>query len=530
MKINEKFLCEIMVTSDIHGHIQPVDYRTREERHTGLAKIATLVKAARQQAPELLLVDNGDLLQGTPFSYFSATAGKEQLNPAIAVLNELNYDAAVLGNHEFNYGLELLRKAVSDSSFPWLSAGIVDSGTNKPAFGKPYVIRTLNPGIKVALLGVTTHYIPNWENPAHISGLTFHDALGTVKEWAAHIRKEEKPDLLVVAYHGGFERDLATGEPAEKLTGENQGYAICTELEGIDVLITGHQHRFIASELGGVTVIQPGSNGQAVGKISIAFERGQSGWVIAEKKAALLRLDETIAADSGILALTQEVEERTQNWLDQPIGQVSGDMTISNPLLCRSADHPFIEFMNKVQMDAAGVDVSNAALLNNESEGFSGDVTMRDILTNFMYPNTLAVLRLSGADIRAALELTAAYFQVNEDGKLDVNPAYMEPKPQHYNYDMWEGIEYELNAAKPIGERVTKLLRNGQPVLDDELLDVVMNNYRAAGGGDYEMYQGKQAVREVQIDMAELAAQYLQKHGVVEATCNDNWRVVIDAQ
>lgn len=529
MKTNDVFTYEIMVTSDIHGHIQPVDYRTREERHTGLAKIATLVKAARLQTPELLLVDNGDLLQGTPFAYYSASAGKEQLNPAIAVLNELKYDAAVLGNHEFNYGLELLGKAVKDSSFPWLSAGIVDCDTNKPAFGKPYIVKTLSQGIKVALLGVTTHYIPNWENPAHIRGLTFMDALEAAKKWVAHIRKEEKPDLLVVAYHGGFERDLLSGEPAEKLTGENQAYAMCTELEGIDVLITGHQHRFLASELGGVAILQPGCNGQALGKVNVAFQRGQSGWTIAEKKAELLRLDETVAADPAILVLTQEVEAQTQIWLDQPIGQVAGDMTIASPLQCRSADHPFIEFMNKVQMDAAGVDVSNAALLSNESEGFRGDVTMRDILANFMYPNTLTVLRLTGADVRAALELTAAYFQVNEDGTLGVHPAYIVPKLQHYNYDMWEGIEYELNAAMPIGQRVTKLLRNGQPLQGGEELEVVMNNYRAAGGGDYDMYQGKQVVREVQIDMAELVAQYLQKHGVVEATCNNNWRVVIEA-
>ena len=202
-------------------------------------------------------------------------------------------------------------------------------------------------------------------------------------------------------------------------------------------------------------------------------------------------------------------------------------MTISDPLECRCADNPFIEFMNKVQMEAAGAELSNAALLNNDSEGFGESVTRRDILANFMYPNTLTVLRLTGQDIRAALEMTAAYFQVNEDGALGVNPAYMDPKPQHYNYDMWEGIEYELDASRPIGERVIKLTRNGEPIGAEKEFDVVMNNYRAAGGGDYEMYQGKRIVREVQIDMAELVANYLLKYSAVEAACNQNWRVVI---
>jgi 2',3'-cyclic-nucleotide 2'-phosphodiesterase/3'-nucleotidase len=524
----DSFTCVIMATSDIHGHILPTNYRTSEEQQLGLAKIASLVKAARQQSPEMLLLDNGDLLQGTPFAYFAATLGKDGVNPAIAVLNELQYDAAVIGNHEFNYGRKFLNKAMKDSNFPWLSAGIVDEEKQKPAFGKPYIVKMLYSDIKAVILGVTTHYIPHWENPVHIGGLAFQDALETVKGWVSLIREQEQPDLLVVSYHGGFECDLLTGEAAEKLTGENQAYAMCTEVEGIDVLITGHQHRQLTGEVNGVTVVQPGCNGHAVGKINVDFQREESGWSIVSKTSELLRIDDKAAADPVILAITQEAETKTQAWLDQPVGKIIGDMTITDPLLCRSADHPFIAFMNKVQMDAAGVDLSIASLLNNDSEGFRGEVTMRDILTNFMYPNTLTVLRLSGKDIKAALEQTAAYFQINEDGTLGVNPAYIEPKLQHYNYDMWGGITYELNAAKPIGQRVVRLARRGKPVLDDEQLDVVMNNYRAAGGGDYEMYLGKPVVREIQIDMAELVASYLQKHGEVEAACDQHWRVIIE--
>ena len=277
MDNNDLFTCEILITSDIHGHILPVDYRTNELQHSGLAKLATIIKRERQYAPELLLVDNGDLIQGTPLAYYAATAGKERLNPAIAVLNELRYDAAVLGNHEFNYGQEILRKAIQSSAFPWLSAGITTYETNEPAFGKPYIVKTMSSGMKMVILGVTTHYIPNWENAAHLKGLSFRDALDTVKDWTARIRQEEKPDLLIVAYHGGFERDLATGEAAERLTGENQAYAMCMETEGIDVLITGHQHRFITGEVNGVTVIQPGLNGQAIGKISVTLKRDHRG-------------------------------------------------------------------------------------------------------------------------------------------------------------------------------------------------------------------------------------------------------------
>ncbi len=526
MKISNSYICEILVSSDVHGHIQPVDYRTGEKEHTGLAKMATLIRQARIRTPELLLLDNGDLLQGTPLSYYAATIGKDDVNPAIRVLNELGYDAAIIGNHEFNYGQELLRKAIGDSQFPWLSAGIISADTEEPAFGKPYIVKCIGNGIRIAVLGVTTHYVPNWENAAHIEGLAFRDALETVKRWVPLIREREHPHLLVVAYHGGFERDLDSGEAADSLSGENQAYAMCMEVPGIDVLITGHQHRRLTGELNGVTVIQPGFGGQALGKITVELEREMEDWRISAKHSELMLVDSSVPAAPEIVQSVEAIEERTQHWLDLPIGKVIGDMRVVSPLRCRSADNAFMEFVNRVQMEAAHVKISNAALLNEASEGFGPQVTMRDIMSNFIYPNTLTVLQISGADIRAALEQTAAYFIVNEQGELGINPAYVEPKPQHYNYDMWEGIEYELHAGKPLGQRVVKLLYEGEPIQDETKFEVVMNNYRAAGGGDYDMFRGKPVVREVQIDMAELVANDLRKRGTIEAGCDHNWRVV----
>ncbi|WP_178022338.1 bifunctional UDP-sugar hydrolase/5'-nucleotidase [uncultured Paenibacillus sp.] len=524
----EEVLCKILVTSDIHGFVYPTDYRTAEERPLGLAKLATLIRREREQSPGLLLVDNGDVIQGTPLCTFHVKNQPAGVHPSIAAMNLLGYDAAVPGNHEFNYGQELLWKAMKDSRFPWLSAGIVNTGAEgESAFGKPYIVKTTAEGVKIAILGVTTHYIPHWEHPRHIEGWTFQDALETAKAWVPRIREEERPDLLVVSYHGGFERDLATGAPTERLTGENQGYAMCLEVPGIDVLITGHQHRLIAGEICGVTVIQPGTGGQALGQIAVRLERGADGrWSVCEKTAELLVPDDSVEADAEVLELVRPLESATQAWLDRPIGRVDGDMTIESPLACRLADHPFMEFVNRVQMEAAGVEVSNAALLSEESKGFVGSITLRDVLTNFMYPNTLTVLRLTGRDIREALEQTANYFVLGADGEIAVNPAYIRPKAQHYNYDMWEGIEYELDVAKPLGQRVTKLTRNGVPLPDGEEVEVVMNNYRAGGGGDYEMYRGKPVVREIQTDMAELVAEYIQRHGTIRAECDGNWRVV----
>lgn len=530
MKKNQTAACEILVTSDIHGHIYPTDYRSAEDKNLGLAKIASLIRRERQYAPDLLLLDNGDLIQGSPLTSYCVKQRSGESHPAVAVLNLLAYDAAVLGNHEFNYGQDVLRSVIEESNFPWLSAGMIDRLTGEPAFGRPYIVKKVGSSadpIKIVILGVTTHYIPNWENPLHLQGLEFQDALETTRAWVSHIREQERPDLLIVSYHGGFERDLASGEATEKLTGENQGYAICREIEGIDVLITGHQHRLLATQLDGVTVIQPGCHGQALGRILVDWEKRGDQWKIRHKSAELLMVDESVSADETILAMLSGLEAKTQSWLDQPIGQVKGDLRITSPFLCRTADHPFMEFVNKVQMEVAGAPVSCAALLSDESQGFGPTITMRDVLGNFMYPNTLTVLRLQGRDIRAALEQTAAYFVVGSDGRLAINPAYIAPKAQHYNYDMWEGIRYELDISRPLGQRVVKLTYLDGSAMEDEMeAEVVMNSYRAGGGGDYEMFKGKPVVREIGADMAELVAEYIREHGTIEASCNHNWRVI----
>lgn len=519
----------LLETSDIHGHLYPTDYRGPGDKPLGLAKLANIIRKERSESPSLLLIDNGDLLQGTPFMYHYAKYDGSGVHPAAQALNALRYDAAVFGNHEFNYGLELLGRTVRDSACPWLAANIVREDDGEPAFGQPYKVFALPEGIRIAVLGVTTHYIPNWEDPANIRGLAFEDALASAKRWLAHIRETERPDAVVVSYHGGFERDLVSGEPTEPLTGENQGYEMCQSLEGVDVLLTGHQHRLLAGEVNGVAIVQPGSAGVSIGKVQLTFERtaADGGWAIVRKTAELLSAEDAGEADAELLALFAEEERKTQEWLDQPIGTAEGDMTIPDPFSARQADHAFTEFVNRVQLEMTGADFSCAAIFTNEARGFADKITMRDVVSNYIYPNTLKVVRLTGRDIRAALEQNARYFALDKKtGGLRVSPSYLEPKPQHFNYDMWEGIEYVLDISKPEGQRVAKLERGGVPLDPEAEFDVVMNSYRAGGGGNFDMLQGKPVVREIPTDMTEILADYILKRGTIRATCDHNWKVI----
>nr|WP_029191164.1 bifunctional UDP-sugar hydrolase/5'-nucleotidase [Ornithinibacillus scapharcae] len=514
---------KIIYTSDVHGNAMPITYGTNKHSDLGLAKYATIVKKIREQYENVLVLDNGDLIQGTPLMTHYVKAHSDKENPMIGIMNRIGIDAGVIGNHEFNFGKEILADAISESTYPWLSANLVNE-QGDPYFGKPYIMKTLPNGVRVAVVGVTTHYIPNWESPGNIEGIHFKDALMTLQYWVDHIRKEEKPDLLIASYHGGLERDMETGEPTESLTGENQGYAMCLEIEGIDVLLTGHQHRVLTGTVNGVLVAQPGNNGIMYGDIDIQFEQKESKWVIKEKEAAIYPVGD-VPADKEILQYMEELENSTQNWLDQPIGYIDGDMRISDPFQARVSKHPFVQFIQQVQMEASGANISVTALLNNEAKGFNQTITMRDVVSNYIYPNTLVVLELSGMDIKQALEKTAEYFVLDDQNNISVNPTYITPKAQHYNYDMWEGINYTIDVAKPIGERIMHVSFQGEALNDHETYHVVMNNYRATGGGNYHMFRNKPVVKEIQKDMVELIHAYFEKHKTVKAEVIPNFHI-----
>lgn len=514
----------ILQTSDIHGNIYPINYATNESADVGLGKIATIMKREREQSNHVIAIDNGDLIQGTPLTYHYARFQAEKPNPMVLMANALDYDAAVIGNHEFNYGQKILSRAISESMFPWLSANILGKNGD-PFFGTPYVVKQIEPDLRVGILGLTTPYIPNWEQSNHIKGMVFQDAVISAKKWVRFLREEEKVQIVVVSYHGGFEKDVDTGEPTEALTGENQGCQLCEEVEGIDVLLTGHQHRQIAGKsINGVTIVQPGNNGVVLGKVTLEMENRDGEWVFLDRRSELLPVKGG-EADRNLLKKTKNYEADTQKWLDQPIGKIDGDMTVQDPLAIRTKDNPLIEFINKVQMGAADVAISSTALFDNNAKGFPKNVTMRDVVSNYIYPNTLKVIRITGKDMKDALERSAAYF-LYDAGEIKVNPDFTTPKPQHYNYDMWDGIDYIMNISRPIGERIIKLEHNGESVEFAKEYDVVMNNYRAGGGGEYAMFKGKPVIRDIPTDVSELIANYILEKKVVKATVDNNWKVI----
>lgn len=525
MSSNENFQLTILETSDVHGAVLPINYSDNSYTNCGLAALSNIITLEREKNKNTILIDNGDMLQGTALTYFHAKISSNNINPMIEAMNLMEYDAAVIGNHEFNYGRAYLDTAIETSNFPWLCANITKKTTGQSFTKNPYIIKIFDNGLKVGILGLTTKYIPNWENPETIQDLNFDDAVESANKWLEIIKKQEQTDINIVAYHGGFERNLKTGKPSETLTGENQGYELCMKVNNMDVLLTGHQHRVIENLfVNGVLVLQPGCNGNSIGKVSIDLVKSSGKWSIVNKKSSIIDAN-ALDLDKRILDCIRTIETNAQAWLDTPMGYIEGDMHIKDHLKARLKDNAYTEFINNIQMEAAKVDISNTAIFDNKCKGFHHDVTMRDIISNYKYPNTLKVVSLKGTDIKAALEKTAEYFSIVHD-QIVVNMNGIYPKLQHYNYDMWEGIDYIIDISKPVNTRITKLNYKNYPLNMEGDYAVVMNNYRAGGGGDYLMFKGKAILKDIPIDMAELIANYFLERKTIRATVNDNWKVI----
>src|SRR5204863_5957680 len=200
----------ILSTTDMHGRVFPIDYYTNKYDNVGITKVATLVKEARKTDPDLLLVDSGDTIQGTPLEYFHNKRNNTPPDPMMLAMNALHYDSIALGNHEYNFGLKVLEKARSEAKFPWLSANTYDKGTLTTHY-QPYIVKQVQ-GVRIGVLGLTTPGIPNWENPPNYEGLEFHEPVTEAKKWVGILREKEKVDLVVVAMHMGLGEDLRTGE------------------------------------------------------------------------------------------------------------------------------------------------------------------------------------------------------------------------------------------------------------------------------------------------------------------------------
>ena len=516
--MKKKFSLRILSTSDIHGSILAKDYADNSTTDYGLSRVSSVIKNLRNE--NTILLDIGDDLQGSPLMYFHQLNRKKYLNPMMKAFNYLKYDYFVPGNHDFNYGLDYLVDFVNSINAKTLCSNIYGND-GKLLFKNSYEVIEYKDGPKVAVIGLTTQYIPNWENPSYIKDIIFENAFESVKKSVGELRSVV--DLIIVAYHGGFERDLDTDEAYVVDTGENLGSKIINNIKGIDCLITAHQHRNIAQEAKGVTVIQAGARGSNVANIDIDFVF-DNGWKVLNKESKLISTAD-YECDNYMYELIKDVEDDCQIFLDKKIGNVVLDnLEVKDMFLARLNKHPIVTFINKVQLKYSKAMIS-ATSLPNDVTGFSKDITVRNVLSTYIYANTLSVLEVSGEILRKILEKNAEYF-ICEDNEIKVNPRFYYPKLQHYNYDMFDGIEYTIDIDKEFGKRIVSLKYQNKDVLDAEKYTLVVNNYRASGGGDFDEYKNLKVIRSLPFDIAELIIDYIIAHRDLKIENYNNIKII----
>lgn len=511
----------ILGTTDLHGNIDPVDYYTNKPDNRGIAKIATLIKRIRKEQSNVLLIDSGDTIQGSPLESFHGRKNNAPPDPMMLVMNSLHYDSMTVGNHEYNFGLKVLDKARGEAKFPWLSANTYDTGKQQPHY-KPYIVKEVA-GVKIGILGLTTPGIPNWDNPPNYAGLEFHEPLVEARKWVPILRDQEKVDVVVIAMHMGLEEDLRTGEvsPGQVLH-ENEAIAIAKEVPGVDVIFMGHTHRDVPSVyINGVLLTQANYWGRHLARADLYLQKTSTGWRMYAKSARTIPADDRVEPDPEVVKIAEPYDRETQAWLARVIGQSSEELTSNE---ARFRDTAILDLVQKVQLDAGKADVSMVASFNPAARIAKGPVTVRDIAGLYVYENTLVVLEVTGQQLKDALEHSAKYFKAYVPGK----PAsdLVDDKIPAYNFDIAEGVTYDLDISKPVGQRIQNLRFHGQPLSPTKKLKLATNNYRVNGGGGYDMYKNAPVVYRSSEEIRELIIDWLEKNKTVPVKPNNNWRII----
>lgn len=538
----------LLVTTDMHGHLLPYDYHAdKPDNAVGLARVAELIRACRNDPVPSLLLDNGDFLQGTLLTEIVAGwqgAAPCPDNPIIAAMNALNYDAASLGNHEFNFGLDYLQDAINAADFPVLSANVFDATAARPVpLTAPWAIldKSLRDEsgaslpIRIGLIGFTPPQVSEWDSLYLGGRIETTDILDAARATLPALRAAGA-DLVIALCHGGL------GSPEDQPRSENAALPLAA-LPGIDVVLMGHthelfpdpQHRLLPGAdnargtLHGKPAINAGANGSHLGVIDLALQHGPEGWRIAAHRARNLpicardgsgAMVPTVCTAPDIAAIAQPAHGATLTHLRQPVGQSAVPL---QSYFARVAPDPTVQLVADAQRRvvaralrgtpwqdlpilsaAAPFKAGGRAGPNHFVDIPPGPLAMRNASELYLYPNSVCAQKLSGAQLRLWLEQSASAFLTLTPGAT--RQPLLNPDVPSYNFDVIDGVTYEIDLTAPprfapSGQeinpgtaRIRDLRHDGQPVRDDQSFILATNSYRAGGGGNYRVAHGAEIV------------------------------------
>jgi 2',3'-cyclic-nucleotide 2'-phosphodiesterase/3'-nucleotidase len=562
----------VLGTTDLHGNVYNWDYFKNAEFDNaahddiGLAKAATLIKAMRHErrGEPILTLDAGDTIQGTPLAYYYAKIDpitEGAVHPMARAMNLVGYDAAALGNHEFNYGLDTLRTFEEQLNFPLLGANAVDPATKRPAF-RPYLIKTFKVGggrrLKVGVLGLTNPGIAIWDK-ANVEGrMEFPGLVRQARKFVPEM-KAKGCDLVIVSAHSGADTSSSYGDALPYP--ENAASLVAEHVPGVDAILVGHAHKEIAQQFvrnkrtgQQVLLCEPYYWGMRVAVMDLVVheaytKQGRLKWTLVGMGSQLLNSN-TVDADPKVAAAVRGQHDTVVEYVNSPIGSSTEELSAARAVV---EDVPIIDFVNYVQADAvkAGLTgpaaalpvLSIAAPFNRAASFPSGQVTVRDVAGLYIYDNTLLGVQVSGADVRAYLEYSARYFkQVSGAGPFTmsqvtnaVTPTAPNGTPD-YNYDAVAGLDapltYDIDISQAPGARIVDLAYGGVPVTDDQQFVLAVNNYRQSGGGGFPAVSTAPVVYNRQNEIRQLLIDWVTAHGTIDPPefASVDWRLVSGGQ
>lgn len=546
----------VLATTDLHSNALNYDYyRDRVVDQFGLAKIATLIREVRQRGEPVFLFDNGDLIQGTPLAETRVLQYKSGdhsgLHPMIQLMNHLRYDAATVGNHEFNYGLDYLRWVLGGAEFVYLNSNIlnVSDRVGLQSFLPPYAVIEKETGsipISLGVVGFVPPQIMQWDK-AHLEGkVKALDIQVAAKMFVPQVRKRNVHGLVALSHSG-----LVIEPPGA--VNENSSYAL-TKMPGVDVIVAGHTHDLFPDQefeifsdqgvdvekgvIGGKAVMMPGFWGSHLGISTLDFELEDGRWELAERSAEVVST-KGVPECSDIMELIQTEHVQTQKRMRSPVGHTESRL---HTYFARVADSEAIQLTNQAHIwyakrliaETEFADYPMLAVSPPFRAGFAGlhdytdiqegRVAMQHIADLYVYPNSFACVLLDGGQIRLWIERAAENFNqidpLAEDEQFLINDAF-----PTYNFDIFEGIEYVLDITRPAGQRLVELTRQGRPIDSTEQFLIVTNSYRANGGGRFPGLDGTSIIYEAPEVSAEVLMAYIRHQGKLKITADENWRI-----
>ncbi|RLC58661.1 MAG: bifunctional metallophosphatase/5'-nucleotidase [Candidatus Cloacimonadota bacterium] len=513
----------ILQTTDIHGNIFAYDYFLDEPAQRGLAKIHTRIKEYRRKY-ETVLVDCGDMIQGTPLTYYYNRIDTVSAHPMIEAMNIMEYDAFTVGNHEIEQGTDVYNRCRNQSDFPWLSAN--STLENDSTYFQPYIIIERN-NLKIGILGLTTPAIPMWLDDSLYPGIKWQDMIETASKYVKILRPQV--DILIGTFHSGFdETDGAEKTKLMDLPTDNASGLVAIQVPGFDLIFGGHSHnelpmkKSISVDENSPLQLISGSWGRKLGVAEIiTASNADSSWII--QKSVWLEDIKEIQTSEEFIDLQSIYHQAVLDYIRKEIGTSKDTLSSAKS---RLQDSALMQLINQAQLDFTDADISFAACFNTNVNIEPGPIKVKDIYKLYPYENYLYVVSMTGQQIKDFLEYSSRYYYW-ENGKLQTNQNI-----KGYNFDMAEGISYSIDYTKKSGDRIGNiLLSDSASRLDlNKKYKVAMNSYRASGGGGHLPAAGAQeneVLFKSNLEMRNILAEYIMKIGFIENIVDSNWKIII---